>query len=221
MAVSAVTPSSESTEQRANYHGPRPMDLAFHISCPTSCSMLPKTTRLMIVDDHEMVRTALASFLGDVPGFQVVAVASSIRDGGPLLELRRPDILVADLSLEDGNGTEFLRTIRREGLSTHVVIITGFQDEFAALHALRAGVSGYVHKTQSATELVEAIRAVLRSERYVPPALASLLTDGSRNDRLTKLCTLSQREAEVFRLAAIGRTSSEIGRQLFISTKTV
>ena len=102
--------------------------------------------RILVVDDHDIVRDALASLLQEVPDFEVAGVASSIRETLPLLESAAPDIVLADLSLGDGSSTELVRTLRRLRLKARVIIITGFSEEFAVVEALSAGVSGYVIK---------------------------------------------------------------------------
>src|SRR3982750_4953516 len=98
--------------------------------------------RVLVVDDHDIVRDALASLLGDVSDFQVVGVASSIRAALPLLDSSRPDIVLADLSLGDGSAVELVRALRRGRLKGRVIVITGFSDEFAAAEALAAGAAG-------------------------------------------------------------------------------
>src|SRR5262249_55223703 len=111
--------------------------------------------RVLVVDDHDIVRDALASLLGDVSDFEVVGVASSIRDALPLLDSARPDIVLADLSLGDGSAVELVRALRRGKLKGRVIVITGFSDEFAAAEALTAGANGYVLKSQPTVELLE------------------------------------------------------------------
>src|SRR3954468_7680761 len=110
--------------------------------------------RVLVVDDHDIVRDALASLLGDVADFQVVGVASSIRDALPLLDSSRPDIVLADLSLGDGSAAELVRALRRGRLKGRVIVITGFSDEFAAAEALAAWADRYGVKQQAATEVL-------------------------------------------------------------------
>ena len=98
--------------------------------------------RVLVVDDHDIVRDALASLLGDIADFQVVGVASSIREALPLLDSARPDIVLADLSLGDGSAVELVRALRRGRMKGRVIVITGFSDEFAAAEALSAGATG-------------------------------------------------------------------------------
>ena len=103
-------------------------------------------TSLLIVDDHPIVRDALASLLGQNPALRIVGMTSSVRETLPLLDRLVPDVLLVDLSLEDGSGIELARAVRRSRLKTRVLIITGFRDAFAAAEALSVGVHGYILK---------------------------------------------------------------------------
>jgi DNA-binding NarL/FixJ family response regulator len=182
--------------------------------------------RVLVVDDHDIVRDALASLLGDVSDFQVVGVASSIRDALPLLDSARPDIVLADLSLGDGSAVELVRALRRGRLKGRVIVITGFSDEFAAAEALAAGATGYVLKSQPTVELLEAIRAVAEGRKYVAPMLERRLAMRSiasetGGQGAVGLERLSPREVEVFRLVVAGSSSKDVARRLCISVKTV
>jgi two-component system, NarL family, response regulator NreC len=185
-------------------------------------------TRIMVVDDHEIVRDALAGLLGETPGLEVVGVASSIREAVPMLERSAPDLVLADLSLGDGSATELVRALRRARLKGRVIIITGFNDEFAAAEALAAGASGYVLKSQATAELLEAIRTVASGRQYVAPLIATRLSgrlgEGEGNgeqEGSLGLERLSRRELEIFRLVVAGYPSKEVARRLCISVKTV
>jgi len=184
--------------------------------------------RVLVVDDHDIVRDALASLLGDVADLQVVGVASSIRDALPLLDSARPDIVLADLSLGDGSAVELVRALRRGRLKGRVIVITGFSDEFAAAEALTAGATGYVLKSQPTSELLEAIRTVSEGRRYVAPtlerrlALRSIGSESAGNGGgAVGLERLSPREVEVFRLVVAGSSSKDVARWLCISVKIV
>jgi DNA-binding NarL/FixJ family response regulator len=179
-------------------------------------------TRLLIVDDHPIVRDALASLLAEKPDLQVVGVASSVRETVSMLEHGTADLLLADLSLEDGNAIELVRAVRRLRLKTRVLIMTAFRDEFSASEAMSAGVGGYILKEQPTSDLLAAIETVARGGTYVSPIIAGRLrpdTDGDSTGN--SLDRLSRREREIFRLVVAGRGSKEIANKLFISIKTV
>jgi DNA-binding NarL/FixJ family response regulator len=179
-------------------------------------------TRILIVDDHPIVRDALAALLGETPELQIVGVTASIRETLPLLERTTPDLLLVDLSLEDGSGIELARALRRSRLKTRVLIITGFRDEFSAAEALSVGVHGYILKEQPTADLLVAIETVARGGRYISPLMASRMrTDASSGSEDRLLARLSRREREIFRLVVAGSGSKEIASRLFISVKTV
>lgn len=179
-------------------------------------------TRLLIVDDHPIVRDALASLLAEKPDLQVVGVASSVRDTLAMLEHGSADLLLADLSLEDGNAIELVRAVRRLRLKTRVLIMTAFRDEFSASEAMSAGVGGYILKEQPTSDLLAAIETVARGGTYVSPIIAARLRPDSAADNTgNSLDRLSRREREIFRLVVAGRGSKEIANKLFISIKTV
>lgn len=185
--------------------------------------------RILVVEDHEVIRDALAALLAGMSGMEVIGTASGIRDALPLLERHDPDVVLADLSLGDGSGLELVRVVRRAHLSGRVVILTAFGDAFAATEALADGAAGYALKSQPAAEIVEAIRAVGAGGRYVAPQMAAKLPvqpgdggtplEGQR--RGTGIAALSRREHEVFLQVIEGHSTKEIAHRLCISRKTV
>jgi len=185
---------------------------------PTSSTV----TRVAIVEDHAMVRDGLANLLASTGRFQVVGTAATVKGALVLIRTVAPDVLVADLSLEDGNAIELLRALKRDGHGTRALILTGFRDDFSVSEALRAGAAGYVFKHQPTSEILGAIDKVAAGERYLPPALAARLRDddsggveGSFLERLTR------REREIFHLVVRGGGTKTIARDLGLSLKTV
>lgn len=182
--------------------------------------------RILVVEDHELVRDALATLLGQTPGMNVVGVASGIGAALPLLEREDPDLVLADLSLEDGSAIELVRAARRASRKARVLILTAFSDTFAAAEALAGGADGYVLKSQSSAELLEAVGVVASGNVYVAPSVAANLPTASgaavvRRKGGSGFQSLSRREQEVFLQAAAGYSSKEIARRLVISPKTV
>ncbi|HTB57464.1 MAG TPA: response regulator transcription factor [Polyangia bacterium] len=179
-------------------------------------------TRILVVEDHLIVREALVTLLTVKPDFQIVGVAASVRETKPLLEKTRPDVLLLDLSLEDGSGLELARMLRRSRSITRVLILTGFRDGFAAAEAMTAGVAGYVLKEQPTADLFAAIDIVRRGGTYVCPTIvAQLKPDQLSPKEDDLLASLSRRESEIFRLIVAGASSRDLSRRLFISAKTV
>jgi len=187
--------------------------------------------RIAVVEDHEIVRDAVANLLGETSDMDVVATACSIREALPLLHKLRPQVVLADLALEDGSGMELVRALRRErrpgGL---VLILTGLADAFAAAAALAGGAAGYLLKSQPSSELLLAIRTVATGATYVAPEIAAKLAtqqaapkpEANASDVSPRgLEALSYREQEVFRQVVWGYTTRDIARRLSISVKTV
>jgi two-component system, NarL family, response regulator NreC len=183
--------------------------------------------RILIVEDHELVRDGIASLVDRTAGMKVVGTVSSIRDALPVLDLENPDVVLADLALDDGNGMEVARAIRRGRQKGRVIILTGMGDSFAAAEAIADGAAGYLLKTQGSADVLEAIRTVAAGGQYVAPEIAAkLATNPSaapqpRADDRIGLGALSRREHEVFRQVLAGHRSKEIARRLCISVKTV
>ncbi|HEY2899903.1 MAG TPA: response regulator transcription factor [Polyangia bacterium] len=182
-------------------------------------------TRIVIVEDHVMVRDALAAMLASIPEYEVVGVADSIRAALPIIESLHPDIVLADLSLEDGLGTELVRAARRARVKSRILIMTALRDRFAMQAALKSGISGYVLKARPISELVDAIAAVMNGQRYLSPTIRATDADWAADDHQptapSGLQQLSPRETEIFRLVVDGCSSMEVARRLCISLKTV
>lgn len=196
-----------------------------------------ETIRLMLVDDHEVVRTGLKTFLNSQPGFEVIAEASSgsetVKKG---LEIR-PDIIVMDIAMADGDGLEATRSLKAVWPETIVLALTVHEDKYYFMEMLAAGAAGYLTKQSAADELVQAIQAVAQGHIYLQPALARwLLEDYQRlsdiagkasttsvagGPRPVGLYVLSERERQVLELLARGMTNKEIGLQLGLSPKTI
>jgi DNA-binding NarL/FixJ family response regulator len=183
--------------------------------------------RILIVEDHELVRDAVAALLADAPGMKVIGVACTVGESLPLIEQHSPDIVLADLSLSDGSALDLIRWVRQSRQKSRIVIITGFSNSFAAVEALSDGAMGYVLKAQSTADLLDAIRIVASGQSYVAPEVAAHLPAppvGGRSLRLKHsrgLESLSRREREVFLQAVEGFATNEIARRLCISPKTV
>jgi DNA-binding NarL/FixJ family response regulator len=178
--------------------------------------------RVLIVEDHEVVADALAGVLRGVPGLEVVGIATGIRDALTQLQALTPDIVVADLMLDDGSATEILRLIRVEHLRTRVIVLTGLRDVFSANEALAAGAMGYVLKAQPARELIEAIESVAAGRRYIAPKIAAQIEAGvTASGSRQGLECLTRREAEILRMLAHGYSNREVASRLNVSTKTI
>jgi DNA-binding NarL/FixJ family response regulator len=183
--------------------------------------------RVLIVEDHEMVRDAIASLLGETPDIEVVAAACSIRDALPLLDEHGPDVVLADLALGDGSGTELVRSLGRGRSRRRLLILTGLRDAFAARDALARGAAGYALKSQRPSDLLLAIRTVAQGSPYIAPEIVTKLAtqqsagEGRASDSPAGLDSLSPREHEIFRQIVAGYGSKDIAHRLSVSLKTV
>ncbi|MGA9533334.1 MAG: response regulator transcription factor [Anaerolineales bacterium] len=182
-------------------------------------------TKLLLVDDHDVVRSGLRMLLESEPDVEIVAEASSGSEALELIESQLPDVVVMDIGLPDMNGIEATRKIKEAHNEIAVVALTIHEDEEYFFQMLDAGASGYVPKRAAPEELLTAVRAAARGEVYLYPSMAKLLVkdylEGPEAADSDRLDGLTEREQEVLELVAEGDTNGEIGQQLSISPKTV
>ncbi|MGH2456239.1 MAG: response regulator [Candidatus Limnocylindria bacterium] len=181
--------------------------------------------RILVVDDHEVVRQGLVALLGRREEFEVVAEAGSV--GEALAAARRfvPDLVVMDVRLPDGSGIEACREIRSEFPETRVVMLTSYPDEEAVLSAIIAGASGYLLKQVRGRDLVAALESVGRGDSLLDPAVTERVLErvrrvasGAARDELSDL---TAQERKILMLVADGKTNKEIAGEIFLSDKTV
>ena len=176
--------------------------------------------RVALVDDHHLVREGLRLVLASVPGIEVVGEAATHARAYDLLAETRPDVLLLDLTFPEGDGLPLLRTLRDAHPTVRILVLTMDRGSETVRQALVAGASGYVVKGATSTELVEAIRAVARGDRYLHSSVTSVIVDDSIR-WLQAGSDLSLREREILSLLAGGRSPAEIARMLGISVHTV
>ena len=184
----------------------------------------PATIRVLLADDHTLVRQGLAGLLRGGPGFEVVAEAA---DGNEAIEkalATKPDIAVLDISMPRLGGLEATRRIRKALPQTRVLVLTMHDDEEYVLQLVRAGASGYLVKDSAATELLNALRALKQGKSWfgtqAARALAAAWQDG-RDQPDDPYGRLTDREREVFHLVIEGKTNAQVADVLCISPKTV
>ncbi len=171
--------------------------------------------RIMVVDDHHIVRQGLVALLNTVPDMNVVAEASNGQDAVDSYNLHRPDVTLMDLRLPVLGGVEALERIRRQNDAARVIVLTTFDGDEDIYRALQAGARGYLLKGMLGDELMDAIRSVHAGKTRIPPAVAERLAARVGGQDLT------QREMEVLRLIVGGRSNKEIGAELGIGEATV
>ncbi|MFC0005533.1 response regulator [Micromonospora siamensis] len=174
--------------------------------------------RIVLVDDHPVVRMGLRGMLDAEEDLAVVGEASSGQEGIHVAVEKHPDIVLMDLRMPGGDGVEATARIRARVPGVRVVVLTTYESDRDILRAIEAGASGYLLKDASPAALAEAIRAAARGETVLAPSVASTLI---RQVRRPAPPALSGREAEVLRLVARGLTNASIGRELYISEATV
>jgi two-component system, NarL family, response regulator NreC len=173
--------------------------------------------RIVLADDHAVVRRGLRMLLDDEHGFEVVAEAGNIDEARRYVHGHHPSVLVLDLNMPGGSSLEASPALRIEAPETQIVVLTMQDDPEYAREALAGGAIGYVLKEAADTELVEAVRRAACGEGYLNPSLGARLAaapPGPPDD-------LSERELEVLRLIALGYTNAEIADQLYLSVRTV
>ncbi len=181
--------------------------------------------RVLLVDDHEVVRSGIAAMLKATEGIVVTGEAGTVRDAIEEAERTRPDVVVMDVRLADGSGIEATREIKSRRPQTQVLMLTSFADDEALFASIMAGASGYVLKQVKGGELVRAIRSVGQGESLLDPAVTKSVLDRLRKGkhlfRDEKLARLSPQEERILQLVADGKTNREIGSALDLAEKTV
>jgi DNA-binding NarL/FixJ family response regulator len=187
--------------------------------------------RVLLADDHKLVRAGIRSLIDSLPGVQVVGEADDGRQALQMIETDKPDVVLMDISMSGLNGLEATARIARDFPGVRVIILSMHANEEYVWQALRAGAAGYLLKDAGTVELELAIKAVARGETYLsPPISKHIISDymqrvGSGSDKPApgghEIDRLTLRQREILQLIAEGYTTQEIARQLGISVKTV
>jgi two-component system, NarL family, response regulator NreC len=179
---------------------------------------LTSRIRIVLADDHEVVRSGLRLLLENEPDLEVVAEAGDVESARRYVRGHHPAVLVLDLNMPGGSALETIPGIREESPATQIVVLTAHREPALAREALSAGSLGYVLKDAANDELVEAVRTAAAGEGFLDPRLGALLASepsASGPDGLSK------REVGVLRLIALGHTNTKIAEQLYLSVRTV
>jgi DNA-binding NarL/FixJ family response regulator len=183
-----------------------------------------KSIRILLADDHTLVRAGIRSLVQALPGIQVVAEAGDGREALSLIETHQPDVALLDIAMPGLNGLEVAAQVADNFPYVRVMILSMHATEEYVLRALRAGASGYLLKDADTAELELAIKAVTRGETYLSPAVSKHVTEYVRRvgeEAHSTLERLTPRQREVLQLVAEGHTTQEIARLMSISVKTV
>jgi two-component system, NarL family, response regulator DevR len=181
--------------------------------------------RVLLVDDHEVVRNGVAALLKATDDIVVAGEAGTVQGAVEEADRVRPDVVVMDVRLADGSGIEATREIRARRPQTQVLMLTSFADDEALFASIMAGASGYVLKQVRSGELLRAIRAVGAGQSLLDPAVTKAVLDRLRKGkhlmRDEKLARLSPQEERILTLIAEGKTNREVGEELHLAEKTV
>src|SRR5947209_1274557 len=182
-------------------------------------------TKVVLVDDHAILRDGLRMVLEAQPGISVVGEAENGREALDLVEQLHPDVVVMDIAMPQMNGAEATRQIKRRFPSTRVLILTMHENQQYLMQIINAGAIGCVLKRSAGAELVTAVRAAARGESYFSPSMASMLLEDYRirlnHGEDDDVGMFTEREREVLQLVAEGKTNKEISDILTVSIKTV
>jgi two-component system, NarL family, response regulator NreC len=188
---------------------------------------MTRPIRILLADDHAVLRSGLAALLNARSDMEVVGEAADGAELLTLVETANPDVILLDLTMPRLGGLEALPLLRQRIPAARVLILTMHQDEGYLRRAIKGGAAGYVLKKAADMELIAAIQAVMRGDLYVHPSMTRALLDdmtpdaGQTANEPDLWETLSEREQEVLQLVALGHTSKEIADQLSVSAKTV
>jgi DNA-binding NarL/FixJ family response regulator len=181
--------------------------------------------RILLVDDHEVVRLGLKALLDRHPNFEVVGEAGSAHDAVQQVEALQPDVVVMDIRLPGGSGIEACQEISEKHPNSKVIMLTSYAEDEMLFSAIRAGAAGYVLKQIGGEDLVRAIEAVGRGEALLDPAVTQRIFQevrkAAREEEASAFSTLTQQEKHVLLLVSEGKTNREIAKGLFLGEGTV
>jgi DNA-binding NarL/FixJ family response regulator len=184
-----------------------------------------RTTRILVVDDHPLIREGLAARIAVQRDMEICGEAGSVDEALAQVKATSPDLVIVDLKLTESHGMDLIKEIHRRFPSVKMVVISAFDESLYAERALRAGAHGYINKRELQDNLMDALRTVLAGQRYLSAKMTQQLLgqaisgrDSAVSDPIQRL---SDRELEVFELIGQGKTTGQIARQLHLSVHTI
>ena len=187
--------------------------------------MPKKMIKVMIVDDHQMVRKGLSMFIDSSPNLQLAGEAGDFESALSIYTLEKPDVILMDMVLNNASGTDVIREIRKEDSHAAIIALTSFDDEKLVREALKAGARGFLYKNVSIDELADAIRQVYLGRMILDPRASALMLDLVNESDAGQLApvkmALSQRENDVLHFLVQGLTNKQIASQLELQPSTI
>ncbi len=181
--------------------------------------------KVLLVEDHPMFREHLGQLIDRDLGMSICGEADNIRDAMRLILETKPDIAIVDITLHGSSGLELLKDIKAQGLDINVLVLSMHDEELYAERALRAGAKGYITKNEASTEVIEAIRCVMKGDVYASRQMTAKLlermTQKRSSSELAGMETLADRELEVFQMLGRGKSTREIAQTLNLGESTV
>jgi DNA-binding NarL/FixJ family response regulator len=190
----------------------------------TNAKAASTKAKVLIVDDHPVVREGLAMHLATQPDLEVCGEAADLPGAMKLLESTQPDVAIIDISLKSSSGIELIRRIRDRGHAVRILVWSMYPENLYAERALRAGAQGYLNKGKATHHVLDAVRAVLQGKVYVSGAIAEQILQrvvGRKHQESSAIDSLSDRELEAFQLIGEGLTTESIADKMHVSPKTV
>jgi DNA-binding NarL/FixJ family response regulator len=183
-----------------------------------------KVAQVLIVDDHPVVRRGLAELIRSEPGMEVCGEAADANEALRIADSTHPDVVIVDISLQAGNGIELIAQLKSRDERVRTLVSSVHDESLFAERALRAGAMGYINKQEPADKVLDAIHEILNGQVYLSPRMANRLLQsvvGGEALEQDPICTLSNRELEVFELIGQGLTTKKIAGRLHLSPKTI
>lgn len=177
--------------------------------------------RVVVVDDHDVVRKGIVAYLQTDDTIEIIGQVSNGNDGAALVIKEKPDVVLMDLMMENGNGIDATRMITNSQIDTKIIILTSFYDDKQIFPAIEAGAFSYLLKTASASEIVTAIKKAVQGETVIEPKVAGKMMSTFRAGSHKAHDELTERELEVLICIGNGMTNQEISEKLYIGIKTV
>ncbi|HWM70616.1 MAG: hypothetical protein QOI59_5183 [Gammaproteobacteria bacterium] len=183
----------------------------------------PGRVSIAIVDDHPLVREGLSARISAQPDMEVCGEADDIESALELVVTKRPSLVIVDIALRDGHGIDLIKRIVAAGVHTRMLVVSAYDESLFAERALRAGALGYINKQELQGKVVEALRTVLRGERYLSSAMAQRLIAQAIGSKAAQGGTeaLTDRELQIFQLVGRGKSTREIAHELNVSVHTI